>query len=117
MGEELPVDEKVDGEILPVVELQKLFEQRQVEYRKKVLGPDAVLDTSGSVETTNGCVMTAANVINVIRKKKEQDFAKFLLDEKIESRKKRRKNADVYLLFVLLKRYWSIVYVVRPPGK
>ncbi len=70
--EELPADAQVDSRLLSVDELQKLFEERQIEYRNKVLGSDAVIGQSGYVDTTNGCVMTAPSVMEMVRKKKRR---------------------------------------------
>ena len=72
--EELSADAQVDITLLCVDELQKLFEERQIEYRDKSLGSDAVIGQSGYVDTTNGCVMTAPSVIEMVRKKKVEDY-------------------------------------------
>ena len=57
--------------ILSVEELEKNLLRTQEEYITRVLGDDAIIAVNGCIDTTSGCIMTAANVMELLRAKKE----------------------------------------------
>ena len=59
--------------ILSVAELEMKFLRTQEEYRTRVLGDDAFIAANGFIDTTSGCVVTAANVMELVRAKKERN--------------------------------------------
>jgi len=76
LGVPRPASSEVDAPLLSVEALEKLFEQKQEEFRRKVLGSDATMTQSGFVDTTCGQVMTAPQVLALVREKCERGAKK-----------------------------------------
>ena len=71
-----PADDSPNCEIVRVEELEKAFKDKEEDYKTRVLGSGAVIESFGYVSTKKGCVMTAENVLHLVRKKKMNDLKK-----------------------------------------
>ena len=69
---ERPADATSAATFLTVEELQAAYEAKRIELRNATLGEDAKMLDCGYVDTSNGCVMTSANVLDLMRKRQEE---------------------------------------------
>ena len=82
IGEPRPASAAADAPILTVDMLEKRFEERRKDVRDMVLACDAEIVKCGYVDTANGCVVTAGRVMELVKKKKEEDERKRIIEEK-----------------------------------
>ena len=87
-----PADDSPNCEIVSVEELEKALKDKEKDYRTRVLGSDAVIESSGYVSTKKGCVMTAENVLNLVRKKKMNDRKKHERERFKHHQRNRKEN-------------------------
>ena len=82
IGEPRPASAAADAPILTIDMLEKRFEERRKDVREMVLLCDAETLKCGYVDTANGCVTTAGRVMELVKKKKEGDERKRIIEEK-----------------------------------
>ena len=69
---EWPTNGTSSATFLIVEELQAAYEAKRIHLRSETLGADAKMLDCGYVDTANGCVMTLANVLDLMRKRQEE---------------------------------------------
>ena len=62
--------------IRSAAELEEQFRKKLQEVRSTLLGSDTILTARGYVDTTNGCVITAPQTLDIVRKKEELNARK-----------------------------------------
>ena len=69
---ERPANGTSSATFLTLEELQTAYEAKRIQLRCETLGADAKMLDCGYVDTANGCVMTSANVLDLMRKRQEE---------------------------------------------
>ena len=76
LGVPRPATADARAPIRSAAELEEQFWKKLQEVRSIVLGSDTILTASGYVDTTNGCVITAPQALDIVRKKEELNARK-----------------------------------------
>jgi len=83
----IPANGSSASKLLTFDELEEMYEAKRKAYRTRLMGGDPMMLQNGFVDTTNGFVMTSATVLDLVKRKKDQDAHKFRVEE--QKRKER----------------------------